>query len=117
MSPAGGAPAMVCGIFLCQTLGSIVPTNHDLISIAYLSIFAHHVYPFVVTVYPSCDGRVSCPEEGRGELLTNGFLNMTMSLTAQQIILLLILTTYLLISPDLSLIERPWDVVEREFVL
>lgn len=75
MSPAGGAAAMVCGIFLCQTLGSIVPTKHYLNSIAYLSIVAHHVYPFVVTVYPSCDGCVSCQEEGRGEFLTNGLTN------------------------------------------
>ncbi len=45
----------ILGIFSCHTLGPFVPTEHRLNAIAYLTIVADHVHPFMTTVYPSSD--------------------------------------------------------------
>lgn len=46
---------IVCDIFSWHTLAPLVPTDHHLITTAYLSIVAEPVHPFMTTVYSSCD--------------------------------------------------------------
>ncbi len=55
MVQAGGGGVMVWGIFSWHTLGPLVPIEHRLNTMAYLSIVADHVHPFMTTVYPSSD--------------------------------------------------------------
>lgn len=42
---------IVLWIFSCNTLGSLVSTEHYLDDINYLSIVDDHVYPFMTTVH------------------------------------------------------------------
>ncbi len=53
---AAGGGVVVWGIFSWYTLGPLVPIEHCLNAIAYMSIVADHVHPFMTTVYPSSDG-------------------------------------------------------------
>jgi len=53
---AGGGGVTVWGIFYWHTLGPLAPIEDRLKAIAYLSIVADHVHPFMTTVYPSSDG-------------------------------------------------------------
>ncbi len=53
---AGGGGVTVRGIFYWHTLGPLAPIEDRLKAIAYLSIVADHVHPFMTTVYPSSDG-------------------------------------------------------------
>ncbi len=52
---AAGGGVVVWGIFSWHTLGPLVPIEHCLNAIAYMSIVVH-VHPFMTTVYPSSDG-------------------------------------------------------------
>ncbi len=54
---AGGV--MVWGTFSWHTLGLLVPIEHCLNAIAYLSIVADHVLTIMTTVYPSSDATSS----------------------------------------------------------
>ncbi len=52
MVPAGGFGVMVWGIFSWHTLGPLVTSEHRLNAIAFLSVFADYVHPFMTAVYP-----------------------------------------------------------------
>ncbi len=52
---AGGGGVVVWGIFSWHTLGPLVPIEHRLDVIAYLSIVADHVHPSMTTVFPSSE--------------------------------------------------------------
>ncbi len=56
MVQAGGGGVMCGEIFSWHTLGPLVPIEHRLNVIAYLSIVADHVHPFMTTVCPSSGG-------------------------------------------------------------
>ncbi len=52
----GGGDVMVRAIFSWWTSGHLVPIEHLLNTIVYLSIVADHIHPFMTTVNPSFDG-------------------------------------------------------------
>ncbi len=78
---AGGGGVTVWGIFYWHTLGPLAPIEDRLKAIAYLSIVADHVHPFMTTVYPSSDGYFQQDNAHVTKLKSShtSFLNMTMS--------------------------------------
>lgn len=58
---AGGVT--VCGIFSWHTVDLLAPAEHHLNSTVYLSIVAHHVRPFMTTLYPFSD---CCFQQDKG---------------------------------------------------
>ncbi len=75
---AGGGGVIVRGIFSWHTLSPLVPIEHRLNTTANLSIVAHHVHPFMITVYPSSDATSSRIMHHVTKLKSSqtGFLNM-----------------------------------------
>lgn len=66
-------------IFSRQTLGPLIPIEHCLNAVAYLSIVADHVHPFITTVYTSSHGYFSRIMHHVTYHLKLAFSNMSMS--------------------------------------
>ncbi len=101
---------MVWGIFSWHTLGPLVPIEHHLNATAYLSIVADLVHPFMTTVYSSSDGYFQQDNAPchKAQIISDWFLEHDNAFT---------LLKWPPQSPDLSLIEHLWDVVEREICI
>ncbi len=107
---AGCCGEMVWGIFSWHTLGPLVPIEHCLNATAYLSIVSDHVHPFMTTVYPSSYGYFHHDNAPcyKAQIISNWFLEHDNEFT---------LLKWPPQSPDLSLIEHLWVVVEREICI
>ena len=48
---AAAVGVMVWGMYSWYTLGNMIPINHRLITTAYMTVPADHLFPFMVTIY------------------------------------------------------------------
>lgn len=107
MVQAVGGVVMVLWIYLCHTLGTLIPIGHQLNAIAYFSIVAVRMHPFIATLHPSssCYFQQDNKLSDIAHVSSNWFHKHDNEISVLQ---------WPPQSPDLNAIEQLGDVVELE---